>query len=42
MTKMIYGVYHGRFIEMMLAHFDTDFSLATASAQKDSPIDVFK
>ena len=28
----VYAVYHGRFIEMMLTHFDKSFSLAFASA----------
>jgi hypothetical protein len=28
----VYAVYHGRFIEMMLAHFDTLFSNGVASA----------
>jgi hypothetical protein len=28
----VYGIYHGRFIEMLLAHFDSSFSDATASA----------
>jgi len=28
----IYAIYHGRFTEMMLAHFDGDFVLAAASA----------
>jgi hypothetical protein len=28
-----YAVYHGRFIEMLLAHFDEDFSEAFATAQ---------
>ncbi len=39
-SKLIYGVYHGRFIEMLLAHFDSEFSLATATAQitKDDSI----
>jgi hypothetical protein len=32
-SKLIYGIYHGRFIEMLLAHFDSEFSLATATAQ---------
>ena len=31
-SKLLYGVYHGRFIEMMLTHFDTQFSNAQASA----------
>lgn len=37
MSKLIYGVYHGRFIEMMLVHFDQSFSLASATAQKTEP-----
>jgi len=32
MTKVVYGVYHGRFIEMLLTHFDEDFATATATA----------
>lgn len=39
MTKPLYGVYHGRFIEMLLTHFDSDFSLASSTAfgtQEDS------
>jgi hypothetical protein len=31
-TKEDYAVYHGRFIEMMLAHFDDGFGNASASA----------
>lgn len=42
MTKLIYGVYHGRFIEMLLTHFDNDFSSASATAQKDAQVDNFK
>jgi hypothetical protein len=41
MSKTIYGVYHGRFIEMLLTHFDVDFTLANATAQKTEP-DIFK
>jgi hypothetical protein len=41
MTKLIYGVYHGRFIEMLLAHFDESFSIAKASARTDSSVDNF-
>ena len=37
LPTVIYGVYHGRFIEMLLNHFDTEFSLATATAQKTDP-----
>jgi hypothetical protein len=31
-SKEIYGVYHGRFIEMLLVHFDDKFSSADATA----------
>jgi hypothetical protein len=31
-TKEVYGVYHGRFIEMLLVHFDNSFMNADASA----------
>lgn len=37
MSKMIYGLYHGRFIEMLLIHFDTDFSDVMATAQQTEP-----
>jgi hypothetical protein len=30
-----YAVYHGRFIEMLLAHFEQDFSDASATAMPD-------
>jgi hypothetical protein len=42
MTKVVYGVYHGRFIEMLLTHFDDQFSAASATAQKDARVDIFK
>ncbi len=32
MSKAVYGVYHGRFIEMLLTHFDLKFSEATTTA----------
>ena len=32
MTKAVYGVYHGRLIEMLLTHFDGDFVTAQATA----------
>jgi hypothetical protein len=41
MTKLIYGIYHGRFIEMLLAHFDEKFTLAKASAKADSNLDNY-
>jgi hypothetical protein len=31
LTKEIYVVYHGRFVEMLLAHFDNSFSNAETS-----------
>ncbi|MBZ5532078.1 MAG: hypothetical protein LAO20_11660 [Acidobacteriia bacterium] len=31
-TKEIYGVFHGRFIEMLLVHFDGSFDDARATA----------
>ena len=34
MSTLTYAVYHGRFIEMMLNNFDSDFDLIYASAQK--------
>ena len=33
MSTEMYAVYHGRFIEMLLAHFDDKFSSASATAQ---------
>ena len=34
MKTVAYAVYHGRFIEMMLSHFDSEFETIFASAQK--------
>lgn len=31
-SKEVYGIYHGRFIEMLLVHFDERFSDASSSA----------
>jgi hypothetical protein len=33
MSTEVYAVYHGRFIEMLLTHFDNKFSSASATAQ---------
>jgi hypothetical protein len=33
LSKEAYAVYHGRFIEMLLVHFDEDFTDAFATAQ---------
>lgn len=35
MSKPTYGLYHGRFIEMLLTHFDLQFSRAVASAMPE-------
>lgn len=32
MSRVVYAVYHGRFIEMLLTHFDLKFTKAIASA----------
>jgi hypothetical protein len=32
----VYAVYHGRFIEMLLAHFDAEFTTAAVTAMPDS------
>jgi hypothetical protein len=37
LSTVIYGVYHGRFIEMLLSHFDKNFSDAIATSQKTIP-----
>lgn len=34
MSKTVYAVYHGRFIEMLLRHFDEEFTEVRASAGK--------
>jgi hypothetical protein len=31
-STRVYGVYHGRFIEMLLCHFDSEFTRAWATA----------
>lgn len=40
MTTGTYAVYHGRFIEMLLQHFDHEFTTVYATAQK-TKFDVF-
>ena len=32
MSRLVYAIYHGRFIEMLLGHFDKSFSRAVATA----------
>ena len=41
MGKVVYAVYHGRFIEMLLAHFDESFSLVSSTAL-GTQVDTFK
>lgn len=41
MTKLYYAIYHGRFIEMLLTHFDKQFSIVVATAKADY-VDQFK
>jgi hypothetical protein len=41
MTKSVYGVYHGRFTEMLLMHFDTDLQSIRATAQQQAGVDNF-
>ena|ERR1700761_3274427 len=40
LSRLHYAVYHGRFIEMLLTHFDEKFTKALATAQKSDP-DLF-
>jgi len=35
-TSEVYAVYHGRFTEMLLAHFDAEFTIASVTAMPDS------
>lgn len=37
LTKQVYGLYHGRFIDMLLTHFDDYFISALATAEKTEP-----
>jgi len=37
LSSEIYAIYHGRFIEMLLAHFDSKFGHAIATAAKTEP-----
>lgn len=39
MNRVIYGVYHGRFSEMLFTHFHGDFSTTVATSQPQSGID---
>jgi hypothetical protein len=37
LSTVLYGVYHGRFIEMLLTHFDQNFETALTTSQKTLP-----
>jgi hypothetical protein len=37
LSKQVYGLYHGRFIDMLLTHFDDCFTTALATAGKKEP-----
>lgn len=37
MSPQVYAIYHGRFVEMLLAHFDSMFGHVITTSQKTSP-----
>jgi hypothetical protein len=37
LTSQIYGLYHGRLIDMALTHFNSEFTNASATASKTEP-----
>ena len=39
-SRSVYGVYHGRLIEMLVTHFDASFSTAEATALAVSGVDI--
>ncbi len=39
MSTVTYAQYHGRFLSVLLIHFDKDFVSATVTADKDSAFD---
>lgn len=39
-TKALYGIYHGRFIEALLAHFDTNMSSIGATPMPVPGLDI--
>lgn len=36
-TRLLYAVYHGRFIEMAMSHFDKSFGVAVGTALAKTP-----
>jgi hypothetical protein len=41
MKKLLYGVYHGRFAEMLLSHFDNDIEIIELTSKGIKSIDSF-
>lgn len=41
MKKLIYGIYHGRFAEMLLSHFDTMIHDIQLTSGREDGIDSF-
>ena len=41
MKKLLYGVYHGRFAEMLLSHFDNDIEILELTSKGIKSIDSF-
>ena len=42
MTKMIYGIYHGRFSEMLLTHFDSMINSIELTTQGVEGLDSYR
>lgn len=42
MTKTVYGIFHGRFSEMLLTHFDRDIKSIEITPNKINGLDSFK
>jgi len=42
LTRALYGIYQGRFIEMLVTHFPNSFDLASATPLLKNPPDVAK
>ena len=40
MSKAIYAVYHGRFVEMLLTHFDSEIEEIKVSSLLEKGIDL--
>ncbi|MCK8503020.1 hypothetical protein [Myxococcus fulvus] len=37
-SRLAYAIYHGRFLEMLLSHFDLNFTIANVSALPDASV----